>query len=144
MAHGDRGHYAKKHPSDRKADQKIVDAVKGQTTNDEISCAAAFSIVSDLSVPPDEVGFTIDFLEKTLVKCQLGLYGYRPDMKIIKPADSVSQALEELIRKALVNDRLSCAAAWEIAEELGLRKMEVSSACEALKIKITPCQLGAF
>ena len=144
MAHGDRGHYSRKHPSDRKADQKIVEAVKGHTTNEEISCASAFSIVSDLSVPPDEVGFTIDFLEKMLVKCQLGLYGYRPDKKIIKPADTVSQALEEAIRKALVNDRLPCAAAWGIAEELGLSKMEVSSASEALGIKITPCQLGAF
>ena len=48
------------------------------------------------------------------------------------------------IRDALENDRLPCRAAWEIAERFGLRKMAVSGACEALGIKIKPCQMGAF
>lgn len=144
MADTDRGHYARKHPADRKADQKVADAVKGKMSNNEVSCASAFSIVDALNVTPEEVGFTIDFLEITLVKCQLGLYGYHPKKKIIDPADSVSQSLEEALQKALVNGRLSCASAWEIAEDQSLQKMEVSSACETLNIKITPCQLGAF
>lgn len=144
MTHIDRGHYARKHPSDRKVDQKIAEAVKKRTSNEKIPCAEAFSIVSELNIPPDDVGFTIDFLETMIVECQLGLYGYRPNKKIIEPADSVSPALEEAIREALVNDRLPCIVAWEIAKELGLRKMEISSACETLNIKISPCQLGAF
>jgi hypothetical protein len=52
--------------------------------------------------------------------------------------------MEEVIRDALDNDRLTCARAWEIAKKLGIGKMEVSSACEALEIKISSCQLGAF
>jgi len=39
---------------------------------------------------------------------------------------------------------LSCAVSWEIADALQLTRMAVSEACEALKIKIKPCQLGAF
>ena len=144
MTHMDRGHYARKHPSDRKVDQKIAAAIKERSSNEEIPCAEAFRIVNELDVPPHDVGFTIDFLETAIVKCQLGLFGYRPNKKIVEPADSVSPALEEAIREALVNDRLPCALAWEIAERLGLRKMEVSSACETLNIKISPCQLGSF
>ncbi|MGD2124805.1 MAG: hypothetical protein PVG99_01925 [Desulfobacteraceae bacterium] len=136
--------YAQKHPSDRKINQDLADTVKGRATNEEIPCAVAFDIVSDLKVPPIEVGFTIDALEIKVVKCQLGLFGYRPQKMKVKPADNVSSTLEETIRKELVNNKLPCKAAWEIAEKSGLRKMEVSSACEALKIKISSCQLGTF
>jgi hypothetical protein len=144
MTYKDRGHYAGKHPEDRKVDEKIAQAVEERASENEISCASAFQIVKDLAVQPDEVGFTIDVSEITIVKCQLGLYGYLPEKKVIKPAESVPPDLEKAIREALVNDRLSCAASWEIAKNHGLSKMAVSSACEALGIKITPCQLGAF
>jgi hypothetical protein len=79
-----------------------------------------------------------------VVKCQLGLYGYKPNKRIVKPAEAVSPDLEKAVRDALQNGRLPCAAAWEVAERLGLRKMEVSAACETLGIKISACQLGSF
>jgi hypothetical protein len=144
MARNDKGHYAKKHPSDRKIDQKLAEAVRGRTVKGEIPCAAAFKIVSDLEVSPLEVGFTIDMLEIPVTKCQLGLFGYEPPKGFVKPAESVSPGLEEAIRKALVNDRLHCAAAWKIAERFDIGKMDVTAACEALEIKITSCQLGTF
>jgi hypothetical protein len=81
MARKDKGHYAKKHPSDREIDQKVAEAVKGRISEEEISCAAAFKIVSDLEVSPLEVGFTIDVLEIPVTKCQLGLFGYNPQKK---------------------------------------------------------------
>lgn len=145
MARKDKGRYAKKHSSDRKMDQKVAEAVQGRISAEgEISCAAAFRIVSDLGVSPLEVGFTIDVMEIPVTKCQLGLFGYNPRKGFVKPAESVSSGLEDAIRRALVNDRLSCAAAWEIAEKLGVGKMDVTAACEALKIKISSCQLGTF
>jgi len=144
MTSKDKGHYAKKHPPDREIDEKVADAVKGQILEGEISCAAAFKIVSDLEVSPLEVGFTIDVLEIPINKCQLGLFGYKPGRKFAKRAESVSSELEDAIRQALVNNQLGCAAAWEIADRFGLGKMDVASACEALEIKIASCQLGSF
>ena len=144
MTYEDRVHYGKKHPSERDVNPKFADAVKQTVSKGEIPCADAFKIAADLKVSTSEIGFTIDSLEVTLVKCQLGLYGYKPGRKIVAPADTISKELEEAIRGALVEDRLSCAASWEIADRFGMAKMEVSSACEALKIKIFSCQLGAF
>ena len=144
MTHEDRGHYAKKHPADRTVKPEIAGAVKKQSSNGKISCVEAFKIAGDLNVQPAEIGFTIDFLETRIVKCQLGLFGHSPKKSIVKPAKAVSSALENAIRERLINGRLPCKAAWEIAEKSGIPKMGVSSACETLRIKINSCQLGSF
>ncbi len=144
MTRDHKGHFAKKHPSDRGVDQKIIEAVKESALEGTLSCTSAFNIVDEMNTTPEEVGFTLDFLEIRIEKCQLGLYGYSAKKKIVKQVESISPALEGAIREALVNERLPCASAWEIAEKLGLNKMEVSSACETLKLKISSCQLGAF
>ena len=59
-------------------------------------------------------------------------------------APSVSSDLESAIRKALANGRLSCLDAWKIADQLQIKRLDVCAACEKLKIKVKPCQLGAF
>lgn len=144
MTHEDKGHFGKKHPSSRKVDTNVAAAVKEKSKNREISCAGAFKVASDTNVSPAEVGFTVDALEISIVKCQLGLFGYRPQKKVVKSAQSVSEKLKTAIGSASREGRLPCSAAWQIAAELGMAKMEVSSACETLGVKIGPCQLGAF
>ena len=144
MTTKDHSPYAKKHPPGRKPGEEISRAVAERAAGSKLPCAVAFTLVKELKVSAAEVGFAADFLEIAIVKCQLGLFGYQPEKRILKPAVSVPPALEEKIRKGLLNGRLPCLTAWQIAEDLHLRKMEVSSACEALKIKVSPCQLGAF
>jgi hypothetical protein len=118
--------------------------VKTKVKDGAMACAVAFEIAESLGVPAEEIGFTLDSLEVKVVKCQLGLFGYAPAKRIVKPAERVPPDLENAIRGALVNDRLPCASAWALAEKRRLRKMEVSAACETLGIKIGPCQLGTF
>jgi hypothetical protein len=144
MTEKDKGHFAKKHPADRKVNPLIADAVKNRSPEGEIACAVAFEIAESQRSTPGEVGFTLDALEIRVIKCQLGLFGYKPTKRIVKPAQSVAAALRDEIKKALVKDRLSCKAAWDIADRFGLRRLEVSSACETLGIKISSCQLGTF
>jgi hypothetical protein len=83
-------------------------------------------------------------LNINIVQCQLGLFGLDGKQKKVKAAPSVAPDLEAAIRKALVNGRLPCAAAWEIAARLDVKRLDVCAACENLKIKVKPCQLGAF
>jgi hypothetical protein len=144
MTSKDKGHFAKKHSSDRKVDPLIAGAVKDRASGVEIPCAVAFEIAGTQKATPEEVGFTIDSLEVKVIKCQLGLFGYQPNKRAVKPAQKVAPALKEAIEQSLIRNKLSCKAAWEIAARFGLRKMEVSSACEALGIKISSCQLGTF
>ncbi|MEN6623389.1 MAG: hypothetical protein ABFD50_17815 [Smithella sp.] len=125
-------------------DEKISAAIRGKAVNGEISCRNAIEIARVLNTGTDVVGINIDLAELHINRCQLGIFGYKPEKRILKAADTVTPELEEAIRKNLVNNRLSCIAAWGIAENLQIPKMDVASACEKLGIKIKPCQLGAF
>ena len=144
MTKEDTGHYAKKHLHDSEVKPEIEAALKQLASNGELPCAVAFKIAADLDIEPGDVGITADLLEMRLTKCQLGLFGYQPVKRIVKPAREVSKDLEEGIRKGLENGRLPCVTAWRIAKDLGIRKMEVSSACEALELRLCSCQIGAF
>lgn len=144
MTKDDAGHYGKKHPSGSETDSRVVDALRQRASDGGVPCAVAFKVASELDVAPRLVGKTADLLELRLKKCQIGLFGYEPDKRIVKPAETVSGELETCIRKELTDNRLSCEKAWEIAKDSGLTKIAVSSACERLGIKINACQLGAF
>jgi len=125
-------------------DPLLRDTLLKRGAGGKLPCAVAFDIAKQLGVLPDAIGLAADLLELRLVKCQLGLFGYRPKKSIVKPAGSVAPKLEKAIVASLVNDRLPCRSAWDIAKEFRIHKLKVSAACDAMKIKIRPCQLGAF
>lgn len=52
--------------------------------------------------------------------------------------------IAEEIRKKAVNDRLHCAAARKIAEELTVPYKEVGRTADELKVRIMGCELGCF
>ena len=136
--------FAKKHKDGTELDPKIKEAVLNRSEERELPCAVAFEITKELGVEAAEVGKTVDLLNFRLVKCQLGLFGYMPEKKIIKPQDTDNQDLKGAITNAVVDGRLPCKDAWNIASEFKLRKMTVSGVADAMGIKIKPCQLGAF
>lgn len=138
--------FAAKHGQDSKrgVDAAIRARLEKKARKGTLSCAAAFTLAADLNRSPAEIGKAVDLLDIRLVKCQLGLFGYAPEKKIVKPAAAVDPVLEEAIRSELRGGRLACRNAWDLAERFRLPRMTVSAACEALGIKIKPCQLGAF
>jgi hypothetical protein len=136
--------FADKHGSNTQLNERIKDPLTRRVKNNELPCALAFKIADDLNVSAAEVGKTADLLEIMLVKCQLGLFGYSPEKKIVKPQTPENQNLESTIRDSLIDGKLSCERAWEISRSFDVPKMTVSAVCEQLEIKIMPCQLGAF
>ncbi|MDW7674011.1 MAG: hypothetical protein SCK28_05685 [Bacillota bacterium] len=52
--------------------------------------------------------------------------------------------LEEAIKAKVVDNRLSCAQAHIIAEELNVSLLEIGEKANEMKIKINKCQLGCF
>ena len=136
--------FARKHKGSIKINPLIKEAVLKRAKEEKLSCAVAFEIAKELGVEAAEVGKTVDLLNFRLMKCQLGLFGYLPEKKIIKPQNTENQDLKDAILNALVDGRLPCKNAWDIAAEFKIGKMTISSIAEAMKIKIKPCQLGAF
>ncbi|MEZ4525448.1 MAG: hypothetical protein R2941_05945 [Desulfobacterales bacterium] len=139
-----KGNFAAKHGPEIEADPAVADALKSKVKDGRVSCAAAHHLARDLKVSPALVGVALDLARYRINKCQLGLFGYWPEKRIVKPALHVAPELEKAIRAALKNSRLSCSDAWELAEKSGLSRLEVAAACEALQIRISSCQLGAF
>ena len=144
MASSKSKRFSEKHTLDAKLDSRIQTEILKRTQNGELACVVAFEIAKDLGVAPELVGMTADLANFRLIKCQMGLFGYHPRKKIVTPQPRIDPVLKDAIFAALVEDKLPCKRAWEIASRLNIRKMTISGACEALEVKIKPCQLGAF
>jgi len=138
--------FSGKHGPNAQAHPGAIDQIQKSAKNEAVTCAAAHRIAEELKLSPADIGKAIDLLEYEICKCQLGLFGYGqgPDKKVVEPKAPENQQLEEAIRGALVDEKLTCRDAWSIASRFKIPKMTVSNACEALGIKIKPCQLGAF
>ena len=143
MTHEDTGNYAAKRHG-VVLNEKIASRIKEKMSESRISCAEAHSIAAELDVSPSDVGTAIDLLEVRIIKCQLGLFGYGKEKNIPVLQDRINPDMKLAIKSSLVNNRLSCFTAWEIAKKFKVSKPVISAVCEAMKIKIAPCQLGAF
>ena len=129
-------------------DEALLEAIKAQfqkrCKEKQLACALAFDIAKSLDLDPGLVGKAADILAYRLVKCQLGLFGHQPRYKRVTPQKTDRQDLLAAIQEALVDGKLPCGRAWQIAAQFGIGKMKISNICEHLQIKIKPCQLGAF
>ncbi len=57
---------------------------------------------------------------------------------------AVDERLAAELRRRSRDGRISCGAAFAIAEELGLPRLAVGRAADELGLRITDCQLGCF
>ena len=144
MTHVDKGKYFKKHPDGTPVDEDLKKEILEQVKNNSISCKKAEEIAEEMGFSLEETGQTIDILNINITKCQLGLFGYGETKKIVQPAKDISPELKENISAAQQDGKISCVVAWEIAKKLDIPRIKVCAACEALDIKVKPCQLGAF
>jgi hypothetical protein len=144
MTHLDKGKYFEKHPKDSKIDNDLKKEIIGLAKDNSISCKKAEEIAGKKGMAINEIGKAVDILNINIIECQLGLFGYTEIKKIVQPAKEVAPELKENITTALKDGRLPCSAAWQIAGKLNIPRMKVCAACEAMQIKIKPCQLGAF
>jgi hypothetical protein len=144
MTHSDKGKYFQKYDQQTKVEDYLKQEVLQTAKENNVTCPAAEEIARCKAISLGEVGMALDLLNINISECQLGLFGYSPQKKIVQPAKEIAFDLQQAINETLSNGRLPCAAAWAIAKQFNLPRMKVSSACEMLQIKIKPCQLGAF
>ncbi len=143
MTHLDTGNYAAKH-SDRSIPEALQQKLTSIAENRRLSCSKAHQLAQETGFSAADIGRAADLLELRLTGCQLGLFGQSRKKEKLDNTTKPGAELQEALRKGLKEERLSCLKAWEIAARLKLKKTDITTACENLKIKISPCQLGAF
>jgi len=136
--------FATKHPGAAAPDPQLVAAITAGAKDNRLACAKAHEIAATFTITPAMVGQALDLMEYRISHCQLGLFGYGDKKKRITGTDPVPAPVREAIGAAAENSRLSCAKAWEIADNLAIGRLALANACEAMGIRIKPCQLGAF
>lgn len=124
--------------------EEIVAAIQERSREGALRCGNAFHIAAELNVTPLDVGRAADAIDIQLNRCQLGLFGYNGEERIVQPAEEIPAEVEQAIHEGLVLGRLPCAVAWAIARRFDLHKPEVANIAERLEIRIGQCQLGAF
>ncbi len=145
MTHEYEGRYRTKHAPDTRVNANLARTIRQKAKGPRLTCSAAFVVARESGVSPAEVGQAADLLELKITACQLGLFGYGRERRIVvEPAQHILPELEQAIREGMVDGRLPCKEAWDIAERFGLSKMEIAAICESLGIRLSQCQLGTF
>jgi len=131
-------------------DQDIIaDRINASLEDDgRLSCATAHKIARELEMEPLMVGDVATALDIQTSLCQLGLFGHGPKGEgkggIVESGMKASEELAARIRDALIAGKLPCSAAWEIASEFKLSRLDLGNAAETVSVRISPCQLGFF
>ncbi len=129
-------------------DERLQQAIQEQLLDGRLPCGRAHAIARKLGVEPLAVGRAADEAGIRISHCLLGLFGYGPKSegrhKIVQPLDEVPAPLADRLRAAAESDGVTCTAVWQIAEEMGISRLEASGAVEALGLRVSRCQLGCF
>jgi len=128
--------------------EEIKARVKSSLVNGQLPCTVTHVIAYEFDVKPLQVGQTANEMEVAISLCQLGCFGYGPKAegksKILRPTTKKDEKLMDRLRSTVIEGSIPCLKLWQIAAEFGLERLAVSSAAEALGLKIGPCQLGCF
>lgn len=111
-----------------------------------LPCEAAFAVARSRSTRPETVAETAGGMGIRIAACQLGLFGYDAfgSKRWIGPMVQVPADLEADVRASSPDGRISCAAAWQLAERWRISRLIVGSVLETLGVHVTACQLGCF
>ena len=129
-------------------DEKLLQAMKDRLEDGKLPCNQAFAIAKTLGQDPLDVGLAANETGIRVSRCQLGLFGYGPKKlgkhKIVQAMDEVPEHLAARLGKAAEEVQITCTAIWHVADSLGYKRMEASSAVEAMGLKVSRCQLACF
>jgi hypothetical protein len=111
-----------------------------------LPCALAFRAAADIGVAPVEVREAADAADIRVSRCQLGLFGFEEfgEKRLDHCATEVPDDLRDALSSAATSDAVSCAVAWRLADSLGVPRVLVGSAANAMGIRVVQCQLGCF
>ncbi len=111
-----------------------------------LPCALVFRAAETLEATAAEVAADANRTDVRICHCQLGLFGYEGFGTKGFPGtiESVPEAVADALRNAASGDEISCAAAWHVADRLGIPRPLAGACADRLNLRITHCQLGCF
>ncbi len=123
----------------------LKNAIKEVLVDRKLPCARAFALAEKIGVNPIDIGRVATEESIKISHCQLGLFGYpEGERPVQKMKDRVTDEMRRAVAARLVDGKLPCVVAWQIASDLKIPKMYVSAAAEELNIRVRACQLGCF
>ena len=129
---------------DKQLHQSMIDNLE----DGRLPCNRAHAIAKSLDLEPLQVGFAANESDIRISQCQLGLFGYGPKAegkhKIVLPMDEVPERLAARLRAGADGENITCKAVWEVADGLGYKRIEASSAVETMGLRVSRCHLGCF
>ena len=129
-------------------DEKLRQAMQDRLEDGRLACNQAFGIARALEIDPLTVGLAANDAGIRISSCQLGLFGYGPKAegkhKIVHAMDEVPERLAARLRAGADGEGITCTTVWQVADGLGTRRIEASSAVEAMGLSVSRCQLACF
>lgn len=122
----------------------LAEEITTSLVEEKLPCPIAFKVARKLNVLPRAVGDKADELEIRIVNCQLGCFGMKKATHEELADMPITPALAEAIQASLVNGRLPCKTAYEVAGKLKVSRRKVGDTASKLNIRISDCQLGCF
>jgi len=133
------------YPVGETPDKTIAAKIEAAANRDKrIACRALHDIANELNCPPQKVGRTADLMEVRISHCQLGLFGRSNNTTTALPKGNVTQEMKVAVESVISDGKIACEDSWRLAGQLNLSRLEMGALCDALEVKVTPCQLGAF
>ena len=128
---------------------ELAERIRAAAKDNQLPCAVAHKLAGEWDMTPEALGAAANEAGVRITRCQLGFFGYAPQKgmpgySLVQPAEHVPDDLAAETRAALVDGRLPCRAAWELARRHGLNYRQMGDAVEALGLRVKPCQLGCF
>ena len=133
------------YPANATPDKAIAAKIDATANTDKrIACRAAHEISKELKCLPLKVGQTADLMEVRINRCQLGLFGRSNRAAVEFSEKDVTQEIKAAVESVMSDGKIACDDSWQLADQLNLSRLEMGALCDALDIKVSSCQLGAF
>ena len=124
----------------------LLDRLRESAAEGDLPCAVAHKLAESCATSPRAAGESADATGIRITHCQLGLFGYDAygEKRWTRRLATLPPDLERDVHQACTNGRLTCAAAWLLADERGLPRLLLGSVAETLDVRISGCLLGCF
>lgn len=125
-------------------DRLITERINASLIEGKLPCPIAFKAARDLEVSLGAVGGKADELGIRIIDCQLGCFGSKKATHEELKDMQISPPVAEAIQASLVNGKIPCATAHELARKLKIGRRKVGDTASKLNIRVSDCQLGCF